>query len=65
MGQPYPHANNIIVLGVIIESLRCHRDKLLLKLESYKNKPSVIALVEFWLTENDNTLTKNWMYTNQ
>ena len=61
MNQPpvASNAKSIIMLGLNIQSLRCHRDELLVELDSFNSKPSVIALTETWLTENDNTSTLN------
>ena len=61
MNQPpvASNAKSIIRLGLNIQSLRCHRDELLVELDSFNSKPSVIALTETWLTENDNTSTLN------
>ena len=36
-----------------IQSLRCHRNELKLELDNYDKKPTIIALTETWLTEND------------
>ena len=36
-----------------IQSLRCHRDELKLELGNNDKKPTIIALTETWLTEND------------
>ena len=61
MNQPpvASNAKSIIMLGLNIQSLRCHRDEILVELDSFNSKPSVIALTETWLTENDNTSTLN------
>ena len=40
-------------MSTIIQSLRCHRDELKIELGNYKNKSTLYALTETWLTEND------------
>ena len=36
-----------------MQSVRCHRDLLKVKLDRLKNAPALIALCETWLTDND------------
>ena len=45
--------HNNILLGLIVQSLRCHYAGLLIELENFLKKPRIIALTETWLTEND------------
>ena len=47
------HQNVPFLMCLNIQSLRCHRDELKIELETYKNKPTIIALTETWLTKND------------
>ena len=41
------------LMCINIQSLRCHHDELKLELDNYDKKPTIIALTETWLTEND------------
>ena len=41
------------LLGLNIQSLRCHHDDLIIELEKHDIKPKVIALTETWLTNTD------------
>ena len=41
------------LLGLNIQSLRCHHDDLLVELDKYDEKPKIIALTETWLTKSD------------
>ena len=45
--------HNNILLGLNVQSLRCHHDGLLIELENFPKKPRIIALLETWLTEKD------------
>ena len=47
------HQNVPFLMCLNIQSLRCHRDELKIELETYKNKPTIKALTETWLTKND------------
>lgn len=51
----HPSANfpNVTILYMNIRSLRCNFDELRIFIESFSNKPDIIALTETWLTEND------------
>ena len=41
------------LLGLNIQSLRCHHDELVVELDSFLHKPKIIALTETWLTNSD------------
>lgn len=41
------------LLGLNIQSLRCHHDDFIIELEKHDIKPKVIALTETWLTNTD------------
>ena len=44
---------NPVLMCTNIPSLRCHGDELKFELNNYDKKPTIIALTETWLTEND------------
>ena len=44
----------IYLMGINIQSLKAHHEQLIAELESYKNKPTVIAITETWLSKNAN-----------
>ena len=46
--------NNNLFDGINIQSLEAHHEQLIAELEAYKNKPTVIAITETWLSENAN-----------
>ena len=44
---------NSFLLGLNVQSLRCHHDGLLIEQEKFSKRPRIIASTETWLTEND------------
>ena len=48
LAQPYR-----IILGLIIQCLRYHKDELTVLLETIDHKPDFLALNETWIAEED------------
>ena len=44
---------NCFLLGLNIQSLRCHHDDFIVQLKKIDEKPKIIALTETWLTKID------------
>ena len=49
----FVNTNNSILLGLNVQSLRCHHDGLLIEHKIFSKKRRTIAITETWLTEND------------
>ena len=52
--KEYSERIPIYLMGINVQSLKAHHDQLIAELESYKNKPTIIAITETWLSKNAN-----------